>query len=1237
MGKQGGEPAELDVRLLGPIEVLRGGRPVELPGGRARSLLVILALGGNQAFPADRLIDELWGEDPPATARTLLQGFVSRLRKVLGTAAIETTGNGYRLAVDESDVDANRFRDLVAESRDLDGPAREDRLGEALALWRGPALADVAYEPFAQRIITALDDHRLTAREELAEARLALGRHAELVGELEELAVQHPYREQLRELLALALYRAGRQAEALEALRRARATLVEELGLEPAPGLRALEKRILEQDPSLDAPSSTTGRGQAGAESWIPQERRTVTVLFVEATPVGGDLDPESSYDATRTALDAVAEALRSHGGRVQESPGGVVVGWFGLPSSHDDDPLRAARAARDARDAVEALPDPSCEFRAGLETGEVVASVADAGSATGPVTTTAARLQQGADPGEVLLGPRVRKALRGVVVVEAVRGRDLEGWRLLGVDPSASLIARDLDVRMVGREGELTRLRTVLSRAVRQHTAHRMVVIGEAGIGKSRLSRAFANSIEDRARIATAACPDAASGQTFRLVRDLLVQAGGKSTWDAVEGVLERADPGLGGRLAGVTGVGELKGSPQEFFGDMRRALEVFAHDGPLALVIDDVHWADQTFLDLVEYLTEALTSPVLLLLLARPELVEDHPTWSRDGNHADLLHLDPLDVDAVAELIRDRAPGQLDHDDEQRITTAAQGNPLFAEQLVAVWADGEAGAVPASLRGLIAARIDHLGPAERDLLRAAAVAGDQLSRRSVEILAPEAAQPFLERHIATLTRKRLLQSSGRTGLEFPHGLIREVAYQSLTRKDRGRLHVVLGDWLEQAVDGPHLDAVVGHHLEQAVENRRLAGQSDGEDTVLRARAGEKLAAAGTSAYMRLDLPGTADLLGRALALLPDEHALRVSVAQHLAEASLPLGDHIRAQELTGQLAAMPGIREEDRWLARLENARNSLMTSPAGMTDEEASTVASEALAFFEEGASPGGQAQAHFLLGWLHQRAGDPVCAVEAGRHSLEIARDGGATRERTAASWLITRNLIDGPTPVPDCFEEIRSLVGEGSEKNPIVMCGIARLSTMAGEFEQARRMLEDARMILVERFRVRRLLAFHAWPLAFLETMTGRVDEAERAYRSALASFRAANEGDHRGEVAARLALLLCSIGRNREASTLAGEARAAIPATCVPVRALSMTATARSRQDATEASLTMAEEAIALTPDSMPNQKADLLAELALVQAAAGRQEQHLSSLDAAKDLYARKGNVAAVRLLQRP
>src|SRR5439155_3165760 len=250
----------MDFRILGSTEVLDGTRRVELPAGRGRALLALLILHAGEPVAADRIVDELWGEDPPRTADTVVQGLVSRLRRAFEpgrgrgghSEPLQTVGNGYRLAVDPESVDADRFKRLLDEASDATPEARSAKLSAALGMWRGPALADFTYEPFAQRAIAALDELRIEAIEDRFEADLALGRGGELVDELEEMIAAHAFRERLRGFLMLALYRAGRQAEALEAYRRARSLLIEEIGLEPGPALRELQAAILRQDPALE-------------------------------------------------------------------------------------------------------------------------------------------------------------------------------------------------------------------------------------------------------------------------------------------------------------------------------------------------------------------------------------------------------------------------------------------------------------------------------------------------------------------------------------------------------------------------------------------------------------------------------------------------------------------------------------------------------------------------------------------------------------------------------------------------------------------------------------------------------------------------------------------------------------------------------------------------------------------------------------------------------------------------
>jgi DNA-binding SARP family transcriptional activator len=244
----------MDFRLLGPLEVLDSDRPVPLGRGRQRALFALLLIHANEVVSTDRLIDQLWGESPPRTALKSVQVYVSRLRKELGDGRVVTQPPGYVLRADPSEIDVGRFERLVVEADGADRPGAADRLRSALELWRGPALADVAYEPFAQAEIARLEEMRAAATEKRIDADLACGRHAELIGELESLVAQHPLWERLRSQLMLALYRSGRQADALAAYRNARRELSEGLGLEPGEELRALEQAILRHDPSLELP-----------------------------------------------------------------------------------------------------------------------------------------------------------------------------------------------------------------------------------------------------------------------------------------------------------------------------------------------------------------------------------------------------------------------------------------------------------------------------------------------------------------------------------------------------------------------------------------------------------------------------------------------------------------------------------------------------------------------------------------------------------------------------------------------------------------------------------------------------------------------------------------------------------------------------------------------------------------------------------------------------------------------
>src|SRR5262245_60819928 len=689
---------DIEFRVLGPLEVLVEGRALELKRRKQRSLLALLLLNAGEVVSTDRLVEDLWAGNPPKAAVGSLQNLVSELRKIVGRDAVRTREPGYVLDVDPERIDLHRFERLVAQAAEGGDPKRRSALlREGLALWRSDPLADLTYEPFAHVEVARLEELRTAAREELADAELELGHHTQIVGELETLVAEHPLRERLRGQLMLALYRSGRQAEALDAYRQARDTLVDELGIEPSPELQRLEQSVLRHDEELDLPE----RG-AMPEPRAEERRKTVTILFadiVDSTSLNAALDPEVLRSIMRRYFDIVRTVVERHGGTIEKFIGDAAMAVFGVPQMHEDDALRAVRAANELREALIGLNDELerahgllLQIRTGINTGEVLAGDAAAGQpfATGSPVTIAMRLQQAALPGETLIGEVTKSVLRDAVESEPVEPIDagalgpIRAFRLLAVGESTGL-RPTIASSFVGRARELEALERAFSAVREERRSRAVVVLGEAGIGKTRLASEFVSAVGGESEALTGRCVSYGEGATYLPLAEIVRQIAPERPQATIASLLEDDEraPLVAERVAELTGQVEGSAPTGELFWAVRRLFEGLARRRPLVVVLEDLHWAEPTFLDLVEYLvTWPVESPLLVLCLARPDLRERR---SGLGTDADELRMEPLAGAETDALVEELAGTEVTPEARSRVADVAEGNPLFVEQLLA------------------------------------------------------------------------------------------------------------------------------------------------------------------------------------------------------------------------------------------------------------------------------------------------------------------------------------------------------------------------------------------------------------------------------------------------------------------------------------------------------------------------------------------------------------------------
>jgi predicted ATPase/class 3 adenylate cyclase len=965
--------------------------------------------------------------------------------------------------------------------------------------------------------------------------------------------------------------------------------------------------------------------------------RKTVSVLFcdlADSTVLGERLDPEPLRGLMGSWYEAMREAVERHGGTVEKFVGDAVMAVFGLPRAHEDDALRAVRAALDMQEAVErlnvSLTDrglPALRIRIGINTGEVVTGDEVATLATGDAVNTAKRLEQGAAGGEILIGAMTERLVSQAARLEAIAPVDAKGksapveaWRVLEIREEGALYP---ETGFVGRGRELELLEEAWERVRAEQRCELVTILGEPGIGKSRLVSELAARIEGQ--VVSGRCLSYGEGITYWPVLEVLRQLGTLPS-----------QPDAARALRSLLGEVEEPSSAEEIAWGFRQLLEERARETPLLCIFDDLQWAEETFIDLLEHLQLlSRDAPILLLCMARPELSERRAGWPV------ALRLQPLEAEPVAELIPDALPKAL----REKIAHSAAGNPLFLIEMTALAREGDGELfVPASLRALLSARLDQLSPEDRHLLQCASVEGEIFHRGSLLALSPEEVQ--LTPRLASLVRKELLypagaQIPGEDAFRFRHILLRDAAYTALPKSDRASLHERFAAWAEEQ-PGDY-DELLGYHLEQAVGYRGELGTVSEQERVQAARASEFLGAAGRRALARGDMPAAVDLLSRAASLLPESADRRLTLLPELGAALRETGELTRADEVLSE-AVEAGRSTGNRRVelaALIERAELRLISEPEDDADLKEVSASIPAL---EEFGDDRALTAAWSLIGrrqgvWKGRFAQ----GEEALERALTHARRMGDRQQEAFILGQLALSALMGPTPVGEAVARCRRLVTEAGGDR-LVEANVARylavLEAMRGNFEAARALVVEARAAYEDLGM--RLMAQSAIALAYgaIGLLAADYRGAGIELRAGLDALEVMGERGYLSTVAAFLAQALYGEGRLDEADDLARLAQ--VSASPDDLWSQVVSRGTRAKVCASRGSHEEAERQargsveLAAATDAL-DLHGNALIDLADTLALAGRNEEAATCVADALRLYEQKGNdVSAERVRAR-
>jgi class 3 adenylate cyclase/tetratricopeptide (TPR) repeat protein len=962
--------------------------------------------------------------------------------------------------------------------------------------------------------------------------------------------------------------------------------------------------------------------------------RKTVTVVFcdlVGSTALGERTDPEVLRELMGRYHAALRAILERHGGTVEKFVGDAAMAVFGIPQVHEDDALRAVRAAAEMREAVAAL---GLQVRIGVNTGEVVTGAGET-LVTGDAVNVAARLEQAAGGGEVLLGAATERLVCDAVRAEPVAPLELKGksepvpaYRLLELTPDVPAFTRPLRAPFVGRAAELERLEAALAAARERRAPQLATIVGPPGIGKSRLARELVMAAD--ARVLVGRCLSYGEGITYWPLAEIAGQLPDlrAALGDGREAELAAA------RIGAALGTADWRAAPEEIAWGFRKLFETLARERPLIVVLDDIHWAEPTLLDLVEYLaTFAQDAALLLLCTARGELFDARPTWAAPRPNATLLTLAPLaggEVQALLERLGDLAPAV-----RARVVDAAEGNPLFVEQLVAMQAgsaDGEV-EIPPTLHALLSARIDALPEPERAVVECAAIEGRLFHRGAVAELLPEDERPGVGGCLLTLVRKELIRPDraelpGDDGFRFAHILVRDAAYEAIPKRARAELHERYADWLTARLDEQAPPEILGHHLEQGAGYRAELGAPD---AALGERAARHLLDAARTARGRQDTRAATSVIARAVALVPTAGPLR---AELLAEQGLALydaGELASAGETLREAAALAHAAGDTHveWLARIKSEFVRLRVAPEGAS-EEAVREAQAAIA-----AVPGDHevlAHAWYLIGEAHLMWARAAERGEAIERACEHARAAG---DVPLEIELLVQNapaIAFGPVPVPEGLRRVEALLAEKGDIPAVqgyALHLLGHLRARVGQFDEARaaiaRWREDMREL--GRELPYATAAGCMWDVCAL---AGDLEGGEAVLRDACTILEPAGEKSFLSTIVGYLAECVYRQGRLEEAERLS-DVCAQLGASDDHLnealwRAVRAKVLAARGEHGQALDLARTAVEVAARTDFL-DARGDALLDLAEVLRAAGRDGEAAGAAAEALKLYERKGN----------